>query len=301
MKSYIQTIRSSCQAMQPKPTDTAARLSPLPDIRAVLFDIYGTLIISGSGDVGSDRLDHRRNSLVETLNLFDLDLCCDADEATDKFTAAIRMEHEKAKATGVRYPEVDFREIWSAVLPEITNNKVAGFDPADVSAVDISAFALEFELRVNPTWPMPNAEAILDLLHDRGLMLGIVSNAQFFTPLLFDALFDRGLEDLGVSRELTYFSYEHRQAKPGTELYDLAKSKLADLGIAANQVLYVGNDMLNDVTAASQVGFRTALFAGDQRSLRLRIDDDRVHGVEADIVVTELPQLIECLPSTNSK
>jgi len=274
--------------MQPKPTETVPRLVELQDIRAVLFDIYGTLIISGSGDVGSDRLDHRRKSLVETLDLFELELLCEVGEATDKFTDVIRSEHEQARGAGVRYPEVDFREIWSAVLPAIANNS---------DAVDIEAFAIEFELRVNPTWPMPSASGVLDQLRQRDLMLGIVSNAQFFTPLLFDALFDRSLEDLGVSPELTYFSYEHRQAKPGTELYDLAKSKLGDLGIAANQVLYVGNDMLNDVTPASQVGFRTALFAGDQRSLRLRIDDDRVHGVEADIVVTELPQLIECLPN----
>ena len=97
-----------------------------------------------------------------------------------------------------------------------------------------------------------------------------------------------------------YFSYEHRRAKPGTDLYELAASELANQGISPTQVLYVGNDMLNDITAADQVGFRTALFAGDQRSLRLRSNDDRVHGVEADIVVTELPQLIECLTQTNN-
>ena len=37
--------------------------------------------------------------------------------------------------------------------------------------------------------------------------------------------------------------------------------QLAEEGIAAREVLYVGNDMLNDVAAASAVGFRTALFA----------------------------------------
>lgn len=273
--------------MHPNPTKMAPRLSRLPDIGAVLFDIYGTLIISGSGDVGSDRLDHRQKSLVETLKLFGLEASCDASEASEKFTEAIRLEHKKAKAAGVTHPEVDFREIWSTVLPSIVS---------DASSIDYEAFAVEFELRVNPTWPMPYAESTLDGLRQRVSMLGIVSNAQFFTPLLFDALLNRNLEDLGVSQELTYFSYVHRLAKPGTELYELGKSKLNDLGISANQVLYVGNDMLNDVTAASQVGFRTALFAGDERSLRLRIDDDRVHGVEADIVVTELPQLFECLP-----
>ena len=277
--------------MQPKPTDAVARLKELPDIRAVLFDIYGTLIISGSGDIGSDRLEHRRRALAEVVDSFNLELVCDAVRANDRFTDMILSEHQRSRATDVSYPEVDVREIWSSVLPEVVD------DPA---AIDVSAFALEFELRVNPTWVMPGCGETLDLLSQRGLMLGIVSNAQFFTPLLLEALVGRDLNQLGFSSDLTYFSFEHRQAKPGTAMYELARSRLAALGIPPDRVLYVGNDMLNDVAAASLVGFRTALFAGDQRSLRLRSDDKRVHGVEADIVVTELAQLTECLPQSNS-
>ena len=288
MNRLIELIRNHCQPLEPRATDTAPQLVRLPNVRAVLFDIYGTLMISGSGDIGSDRADHRQASLQAVADLFDIELSCSAQEANEAFATEVRAEHARLKASGTTYPEVDFREIWSRVLSQIANPTTAG-------AVDSTKFSLEFELRVNPTWPMPAAESTLDELRQRDLMLGIVSNAQFFTPLLFSALMERDLEGLGVSSELTYFSFEHRQAKPGTALYDLAKSKLAELGIGADQVLYVGNDMLNDVTAASQVGFRTALFAGDQRSLRMRSDDERVHGVKADIVVTELPQLIECL------
>ena len=66
-------------------------------------------------------------------------------------------------------------------------------------------------------------------------------------------------------------------------------------GISAEQVLYVGNDLLNDVMAAASVGFRTALFAGDQRSLRWRSGDARVEGIQPDVVITHLPQLLDCL------
>ena len=51
---------------------------------------------------------------------------------------------------------------------------------------------------------------------------------------------------------------------------ELRVGALGKNGVAPGEVLYVGNDMLNDVYAAGQVGFRTALFAGDQRSLRMR-------------------------------
>lgn len=288
MNELIELIRTRCQPLTAQATGTTPQLVSLPNVRAVLFDIYGTLMISGSGDIGSDRADHRQTSLQKVSELFGFELSCSPSEANEAFADEVRAEHVRLKAAGISYPEVDFREIWSTVLPRIA-------DLASDADVDATKFSLEFELRVNPTWPMPGAEATLSALASRERMLGIVSNAQFFTPLLFAALMDRDLEDLGFSPDLTYFSFEHRHAKPGTALYELAKSKLAELGISADQVLYVGNDMLNDVTAASQVGFRTALFAGDQRSLRMRSDDERVHGVEADIVVTELPQLIECL------
>ena len=53
--------------------------------------------------------------------------------------------------------------------------------------------------------------------------------------------------------------------------------------------------MLNDIWTASQAGLKTALFAGDQRSLRLRETDDRCQGLEPDVVITELNQLVHIL------
>ena len=53
--------------------------------------------------------------------------------------------------------------------------------------------------------------------------------------------------------------------------------------------------MLNDILPAAQVGFRTALCAADQRSLRLREDDSRVSQTVPDIVVTNLEEVIACV------
>jgi putative hydrolase of the HAD superfamily len=50
--------------------------------------------------------------------------------------------------------------------------------------------------------------------------------------------------------------------------------------------------MLNDIYPAQQLGFKTALFAGDTRSLRLRTDDSRCSNLSTDLVLTDLEQLI---------
>jgi putative hydrolase of the HAD superfamily len=53
--------------------------------------------------------------------------------------------------------------------------------------------------------------------------------------------------------------------------------------------------MLNDIYPAKNTEFKTALFAGDSRSLRLRQEDKRCEDLLPDIVITDLIQLLEHL------
>jgi putative hydrolase of the HAD superfamily len=165
---------------------------------------------------------------------------------------------------------------------------------------DWQRFAIEFELQANPVWPMPQAKEVLRRLDESALKLGIVSNAQFYTPIVLEHLLGQTLTDIGFDDLLRYFSFQYRSAKPGPELFRAALQQLELCGIQANEAVYVGNDMLNDITAAAQAGLRTILFAGDSRSLRLRGEDPRVAGVQADAVITELSQLDVCLGTGDS-
>jgi putative hydrolase of the HAD superfamily len=287
--SYTDTILANCKLLIPQPTDAKPDLQRLTCIRAILFDVYGTLLISASGDIGANSGDHRQNAIEQTFDLFRLKLCCSAETAIARLRDEIAISHAASRTKGIEYPEVDIVEIWQALLPKVVEH----FE----HEVNYQRLALEYEVRVNPVWPMPGLESTLEELANQELAMGIVSNAQFFTPQLFPALMDKTTNKLGFLPELSYFSYEYKQAKPGNYLYGMAREKLVSMGIAANEVLYVGNDMLNDITAAASVGFRTALFAGDRRSLRQRADDKRVAGVSPDVTVTELSQLLECVSS----
>ena len=95
--------------------------------------------------------------------------------------------------------------------------------------------------------------------------------------------------------DLCVFSYRYRQAKPGPRLFEVLQRALEQRGLAPDETLYVGNDMLNDVWAASQAGLKTAWFAGDRRSCRARTDDARCQSLRPDLVLTELVQLLQCL------
>ena len=75
----------------------------------------------------------------------------------------------------------------------------------------------------------------------------------------------------------------------------MADEKLGSKGIQPASVLFVGNDMLNDIYPAHAIGFQTALFAGDRRSLRLRTDDPRCAALRPELVLTDLGQLPQFL------
>ncbi len=287
-KQYYDLIRERSAPMKPEPCDMEARLSELPDVRCVLFDVYGTLVISGSGDVGTAGAVDQQKALDESLAACGIALPDGATLAADRITAVIREHHARAKEEGVEYPEVDILEIWSEVLSG------AGVRKADRET--LKRLAIEYDSRINPVWPMPGMEDVLSALRERNMRMGIVSNAQFYTPLMFPAFTGKTCAELGFKEEVCVWSWRYREGKPSKNLYRNALSVLDEWGIQSSDVLYVGNDMRNDIWPSSELGCRAALFAGDRRSLRLREDDPNCRDVTPDLVLTALPQLLECLP-----
>ena len=186
------------------------------------------------------------------------------------------------KNRGIQFPEVEIDRVWMDVL---------GFG----SRAQARAFALKFELMTNPVYPMPHAREVIDRCRQQGIRLGIISNAQFYTAYLFDWFFHAGPAALGFDPDLLFFSYRLGCAKPSETLFRLAVRALHARGIPAASALYVGNDMLNDIYPAQKSGFRTALFAGDARSLRLRRQHPLCRSLAADIVLTDLNQVFDYL------
>ena len=112
---------------------------------------------------------------------------------------------------------------------------------------------------------------------------------------MFPAFLGRDLEGLGFWPDLQVYSYQEREGKPSTALYEKLATRLQAHAITPRETLYLGNDRRNDVWPAQQVGFKTVLFAGDQRSLRWRRDDERLANVQPDAVINGLWELTTLL------
>jgi len=264
--------------MSPQPTSMTPCGRPRERIRCVLFDIYGTLFISGSGDIGvSKKTPPQIQKLDHLLRQFNVRKR--PRDLPRELFQAIEDEHRRLRNAGIDYPEIEIDRIWKQIL-KIDDLALA------------RRFAIQYELIVNPVYPMPNLENALAACRQKNIAMGIISNAQFFTPLLFEWFLDTGLESLGFHSDLIFLSYQIRHAKPSTKLFEKAAAAITARGLKTASVLYMGNDMLNDIYPANQLGFQTALFAGDARSLRLRTDDSRCLNLSADLILTDLEQLI---------
>jgi len=292
MKPLEDIARNLCQPMEPLITGTDERLNKLAGIKAVLFDVYGTLFISGSGDVGTATATDTAESIMQALQAagFTGDLERAGEIGKDRLKAEILEWHAASRAAGVEFPEVDIIRIWRKVIDRLRNDGI--LNPAQLDIEPLRQLALEYECRVNPVWPMPNCLETIRTLKERGFVLGIVSNAQFYTPLLFSALFEQTIEDLGFDPDCCIWSYKELKSKPSAALFPkVGKMLHRNHGIELSETVYVGNDMLNDVYCAESAGCRTVLFAGDRRSLRLRGDDERCRNLHPDAVITSLVQL----------
>jgi len=248
-------------------------------IKCILFDIYGTLFISGSGDIGIAEKESHNIHFLEQL-LLKYGIKRKPHTILDDLFSAIKEKHDELRGKGIDFPEVEIDSIWTGIL---------GNNNLDV----IRSFAVEFEMLVNPVYPMPHARELLFTCKDSKLVMGIISNAQFYTPYLFKWLLGSDMSQLGFHHELTLFSYKFGYAKPSIFLFQLAAERLKNMNIQKNSVLYIGNDMLKDIYPAKMTGFKTALFAGDSRSLRLRKDDPKCKNLSADIILTDLAQLFD--------
>ena len=291
MKDPVKLIKSLSHPLEPLPTGISAYIPEGPAPRAVIFDIYGTLFISAAGDIGKDSAHHSAEAF--SMALADSGIHAEPDEkqalrAGDVFREKILECHKRLRGQGVDFPEVDICKIWEQVLDSLGIAEKSG----PVSHEQIMLLAVSYECRTNPVWPMPGAARLLESLKIKGIKTGIISNAQFYTPLMFEALLGKNVEECGFQQDLCTWSWRAGVAKPSLEMFRPVNSVIQDrYGIRPESVMYVGNDMLKDILPAQQTGWKTALFAGDGRSLRMREDDPRVKETRPWCTITALDQL----------
>ena len=206
-----------------------------PKFRAVIFDIYGTLLDAPPGGVKPDPF--ADPVLRDILREFGHE---PPVSPSTELHAAVLRHHTAAVA---EFPEIDLRILWREIL---------ALEPG----TDTAALVAATEAAWHPAKRMTGVAEVIQRLARAGISLGLLSNAQCNTLSSLG-----GLEDF-FAPELTLLSYQHGIAKPSPMLFQILTDRLAGRGISPAETLYIGNDTLHDILPAAAAGFRTGLFTG---------------------------------------
>jgi len=211
-------------------------------IRAVIFDIYDTLLEVGPPPADAEQ---RWERLWQTIlgTPAPLTMAAFATECGRLVT----REHAAARAIGVKYAEVYWPQIVAEARPEL----------AALSAEARNEFIFQHAQLQHTVRLMPGAAAVLKAFNPAKILLGVASNAQPYTLRELD----QALASAGFSRKiftpaLCFFSFEVGFSKPSPHFFRLLTTRLRLMGVAAAETLLIGNCPENDVVPARAQGWQ---------------------------------------------
>jgi putative hydrolase of the HAD superfamily len=231
------------------PEGAVPSLDPRPAV--VLFDVYGTLVAPALGDLEAQvRNRAARESFTAAARQFGFSHEAGLRWAED-FYRIIDEEHASCRALGISRAEVVIERVWEKLLRDTPGYRPEVHDPKDL--------ALYRELQANPVAVYQGAADALTWLGRSGVVLGLASNAQFYTVPVLEACLGGALEEL-FDPQWIFFSFELGFAKPDPHFFRLVKTRALRSGLMPEQVLVVGNDPENDVAASRVHGLQAVLF-----------------------------------------
>ena len=139
----------------------------------------------------------------------------------------------------------------------------------------------------------------LRAVSEAGLEQGLLADGQCFTV----GQLQRCLKQQDSEFEIDPFfppglrviSADKRVRKPSDTLFKAALQALGEKGVKPSEVLHVGSNLARDLAPAKKHGFRTALFAGDKGSLSATPEQLKDPAYRPDVLLTELPQVLEVI------
>jgi putative hydrolase of the HAD superfamily len=215
-------------------------------VRGIAFDVNGTLIeILTEDDMGQIF-----RAIGHFLTYQGIDLR--RQQLRDLYFGIMK---EQQRSNPETYPEFDSVAIWREIIDVHKTDFTRGL-PADKLA-QMPLFLSEMYRGISRRRLRlyPHVRGVLDILRSR-FPLAVVTDAQ--------SAYARGeLYRVGI---LDYFnpivvSGDRGYRKPDRRLFQEA---IDGMGLRADEVLYVGNDMYRDVYGAREAGMRTVMFASDQ-------------------------------------
>jgi putative hydrolase of the HAD superfamily len=240
------------------------------DIRALIFDINGTLI-----DIETDeRMEQAYRAIGHFLTYQGITL--HRWELLDLYFQI--MKEQFAQSTEV-YPEFDVVAVWREVLERHASECTGSLPLGKLQQLPLFLAELQRGISRKRLCLFPQVLEVLSQLRER-YPLAVVSDAQsaYALPELRAVGLHEYFDPIVISGDYGY-------RKPDARLFQKA---LDGLQVRPDQAIYIGNDGYRDIFGARQLGIKTILFRHTQ-------DMTRPNEAEPDYIIREFAELTRAL------
>jgi putative hydrolase of the HAD superfamily len=216
------------------------------DIRAVAFDVNGTLVRIMT-DEGMEQI---FRSAAHFLTYQGIDL--HRHQVRELYFGTLR---EQQRTSPEEHPEFDAVGIWRRIIDGNATDFTRTLPAGKLEQIPLFLAEMSRGISRERLGLYPHVREVLDVLRER-YPLALVTDAQ--------SAYTRGeLHKVGL---LDYFdpiviSGDHGYRKPDRRLFQFA---LDGMGVAAENALYIGNDMHRDIFGAREAGMPTVMFESGQ-------------------------------------
>lgn len=289
-----------------KPLKATPACAPLPGLRAVTWNPYGTLLRI---DTGHLHLIHPQPlrmqiALQKTIEEFRMwgSMSRKPGQPWEYLLQQYTRLVEAARLAGTGrkgdVPEVDAAAIWDKLLERLERNEYQ-YDRAQYG--DRSELALKaayfFHASLQGVEASEGAAETLLHLRQGGVVVGLLGEGQAFTvaQLLRALRQQRTIGSVGdvLTPDGGALSSACGVRPPSPSLYEAAVKRFRRIGLTPEQVLHVGTRLCDDLVPARQAGFRTALLVADANCTQVEKADLRDPHKRPDRLLTALPQVLQ--------
>jgi FMN phosphatase YigB (HAD superfamily) len=293
-------------APEPHPPKVRPHVEPIEGVRAVLWTVYGTLLVISDGElefeVDNDFL--MNVALDKTIHEFKMwgSMSRKPGQPAEYMREIYKkaLDEQRLAPAPDKPAEVLVEKVWEGIIKKLFQKEYQ-FDASLYGTLGEYAkkVAYFFHASLQGTGAYPNADAAVKGLAERGITQGLLADGQCFTSTQLN----RGLSrqdaatrlDVVVPAANRVLSFQHRARKPSDLVFHAAIEAMGAHGIDPHEILHVGSSLPRDIGPAKKWGMRTALFAGDKASLVATAEQLKDPRYRPDAMLTDLGQVAELI------
>ncbi len=288
----------------PVPVKAIPSIKPLPGIRAVLWDVYGTLLRTPDGRFERFPQDEVRVQIAldKTIHEFHMwnSMYRKPGPPWQSMIGQYRDYSERLAMVGASrkgdFTDVDLVDVWEAIVDRLFDKEYT-YDTGvygDVRQLS-EKIAYFFHGNLQAIEARAGAVQVMTELANMEIQQGLLADGQCFTMVqLLRSLAVQGILPplQRIFRpESVLLSHQLGIRKPSKSLFSTVRDELRSIGISPFEVLHVSCRLQTDLIPAKAAGMKTALLVAEKTGLEAPVQMLKDSATRPDRLVTDLTQI----------